>query len=68
MRMSESNNADLYYNYARLFARFCGRNPQILQMTNKLLDQALILQPENPAYLCEYGLQKTMVGEYSEGS
>ena len=56
MRVSEPRNGDLYYNYARLFARFSGRNPQVLGMTSKLLDSALALQPDNPAYLCEYGL------------
>ena len=66
--MTESRNADLHYNYARLFARFCGRNPEVLSLTAKLLDTALSLQPENPAYLCEYGLQKSMVGEFTESA
>ena len=63
LQQSEPRNSDLYYNYARLFARFCGRNPAILKLTGQLLEQALAQQPENPSYLCEVGVQKAMVGD-----
>ena len=64
MRISESKNAELYYNYSRLFARFCGRNPEVIKLTMNLLEQALLLQPDNPAFLCEIGLQQSMIGSF----
>lgn len=64
LRISESKNAELYYNYARLFSRFCGRNPEVIKLTMQLLEQALLLQPDNPAFLCEIGLQCSMIGSY----
>lgn len=64
LRNSEGRNSDLIYNIARLFARFCGRKPEVLQRTLQLLDMAIVLQPENAAYLTEVGFQKCLKGEY----
>jgi tetratricopeptide repeat protein 21B len=55
MRASESKNADLYYNISRLFARYCGRNEMMLNKTLQILDQAIMLSPENPQYHNEVG-------------
>jgi hypothetical protein len=43
MRTSEPKNAELYYNLARLFARFCGRKELILKKTMQMLEMALSL-------------------------
>ena len=66
LKQSEPRNADLWYNYAQLFVRFCGRNPEVIKLTLGLLENALIQQPDNPDYLCEHGTQKTMIGDFAE--
>ena len=43
MRSQEPKNADLYYNLARLFARFCGRKEVVLNKTMQMLELALSL-------------------------
>jgi len=63
MRASESKNADLYYNISRLFSRYCGRNQMMLNKTLQILDQAIMLSPENPHYHNEVGHQKCL-GDY----
>jgi len=64
LKVQEGRNADLIYNVSRLFARFCGRKPEILTRTLQFLDMALVLQPENAAYLSEVGYQRCLKGEY----
>ncbi len=66
LRSSEGRNSDLIYNISRLFARFCGRKPEVLTKTLQLLDMAIVLQPENAAYLTEVGYQKCLKGEYEQ--
>jgi tetratricopeptide repeat protein 21B len=41
MRIQEPKNGELYYNLARLFARFCGRKEVILKKTLQMLELAL---------------------------
>jgi tetratricopeptide repeat protein 21B len=41
MRIQEPKNAELYYNLARLFARFCGRKEVVLKKTLQMLDLAM---------------------------
>ncbi len=65
MRSQEPRNSELYYNLARLFARFCGRREEILQKTMQMLDLAIQLQPENSTYHAEVGFQKTLLGDFS---
>lgn len=55
MKVQESKNAELYYNLARLFARFCGRKEEVLKKTMQMLEIAISLQPENAAFLAEVG-------------
>ena len=33
LRQSEGRNSDLIFNISRVFARFCGRKPEVLQTT-----------------------------------
>jgi tetratricopeptide repeat protein 21B len=47
MRVMEPKNGELYYNLARLFARFCGRKEIVLKKTMQMLELAVGLQPEN---------------------
>lgn len=53
MRVQEPKNAELYYNLARLFARFCGRKETVLKKTMQMLDLAIGLQPENSLFHTE---------------
>ena len=57
MKVQESKNAELYYNLARLFARFCGRKEEVLKKTMSMLETAISLQPENAAFMAEVGYQ-----------
>lgn len=43
MKIQEPKNAELYYNLARLFARFCGRREIVLKKTMQMLDIAVSL-------------------------
>lgn len=58
MKVQEPKNAELYYNLARLFSRFCGRKEVILKKTMQMLDLAIALQPENSQFHAEVGYQK----------
>lgn len=64
LRTAEGRNSDLIFNISRVFARFCGRKPEVLQRTLQLLDMAIVLQPENAAYQTEVGYQRSLKGEY----
>jgi|TARA_B110001450_G_scaffold238420_1_gene245417 tetratricopeptide repeat protein 21B len=66
MKYSEQNNADLFYNMAKLFSRYCGRRESILKKTLEMLNEAVMLQPENADYHSEIAHQKCMLGEYNE--
>ena len=55
MRTQEPKNGELYYNLARLFARFCGRKDVILKKTMQMLDLSIGLQPENSLFHTEIG-------------
>jgi hypothetical protein len=41
MRVMEPKNGELYYNLARLFARFCGRKDIVLKKTMQMLELAV---------------------------
>jgi hypothetical protein len=53
MRFIEPRNSELFYNMSRLFSRYCGRREEILEKTLKMLDEAIVLQPENADYHSE---------------
>lgn len=53
LRQTEGRNSDLIYNISRLFARFCGRNKDVVNKTLQLLEIATMLQPDNAAYIAE---------------
>ena len=65
MRVQEPKNAELYYNLARLFSRFCGRKDIVLKKTMQMLDLAIGLQPENSAFHTEVGYQKQIQGDFA---
>jgi len=65
MRYSEPKNSELFYNLARLFARYSGRKQVIINKTMELLSVALVQQPENSFYLCEQAYQMSLLGDYS---
>lgn len=65
MKVQEPKNAELYYNLARLFSRFCGRKEIILKKTMQMLDLAITLQPENSLFHAEVGYQKQIQGDYA---
>lgn len=41
--INEPKNAELYYKYAKLFARICGRKEQIIKKTMEMVDRACAL-------------------------
>jgi hypothetical protein len=43
MKMNEPNNAELFYNMSRVFARYCGRRQAILEKTLKMGEEAIVL-------------------------
>jgi tetratricopeptide (TPR) repeat protein len=51
---------------SKLFARYCGRREPVLQKTLQMLDEAVVLQPENCEYHSEIALQKGMLGDHAE--
>jgi tetratricopeptide repeat protein 21B len=65
MKFNEPRNADIFYNMSKLFARYCGRRDVIIERTLKMLDEAILLQPENADYHSEIAHQKCMLGEYT---
>lgn len=64
LKATEGKNADLFFNISRLFARYCGRNEQMLTRTLQILDVAIMLSPENADYHAEVGHQKSLLGDY----
>jgi len=42
---------------SRLFARYCGRREPVLEKTLKMLDEAVLLAPENADYHSEIAYQ-----------
>lgn len=65
MKQNEGRNADLFYNMSRLFARYCGRREPVLEKTLKMLDEAVLLAPENADYHSEIAYQKCMLNDYN---
>lgn len=65
MKRNEPKNAELYYNLARLFARYCNRKEQVINKTQDMLKIALQLQPENSHFQSEAAFQKSMQGDYA---
>lgn len=63
----ESKNAEAYFNYSRLFARICGRKPEILKKSKELIDRAWQLRPENWKYTAEQAYQKWLIEDFNDG-
>lgn len=66
MRVSEPRNAELYYNIARLFARYCGRRKEILNKTIQMVNMAIQMKPEDSSFHSEMGYQRYMLGDMTE--
>jgi len=66
MKFNEPRNSELFYNMARLFARYCGRREAVLEKTQKMLDEAIQLSPEDADYHSEIAFQKCMVNDFTE--
>jgi len=66
MKQNEPDNAELFYNMARLFARYCGRRESVLQKTQQMLDEAIALEPENAEFHSEIAHQKLMLGDFED--
>ncbi|CAM9839988.1 unnamed protein product, partial [Chrysoparadoxa australica] len=60
----EGRNAGHLLWVAQLFARICGRNPEILRLTIGLVETAGKLV-EEPKYLTELGYQRSLAGSYT---
>mmetsp|Transcript_16607 Transcript_16607/g.28282 ORF Transcript_16607/g.28282 Transcript_16607/m.28282 type:complete len:281 (+) Transcript_16607:552-1394(+) len=66
MKVNESRNAELFYNMARLFARYSGRRETILLKTLEMLEEAVSIHPENADYHSETAFQKCMMNEFTQ--
>ncbi|CAF3341023.1 unnamed protein product [Rotaria sp. Silwood1] len=64
--ISEPKGAWQYYEISQVVARVCGRNPQILQQSELLLQRALEIDSANPDYLIEGGYQALMANKMNE--
>jgi len=53
MRFNEGRNAELFYNMARLFSRYCGRREAVLNKTLLMLEEAVSLHPDNADFHSE---------------
>ncbi len=53
MKSNEGRNSELFYNMARLFARYCGRRSTIIEKTLSMLDEAVSLHPDNSDFHSE---------------
>ncbi|XP_033124188.1 tetratricopeptide repeat protein 21B-like [Anneissia japonica] len=49
----EPKNPHAYFNMSLAFCRMCGRNPEVLQQTNTLLERTLSLEPSNAEFATE---------------
>lgn len=65
MKFNEPRNAELFYNMARLFARYCGRREAVLDKISKMLDEGIMLEPENADFHSEIALHKCMVNDFT---
>jgi tetratricopeptide repeat protein 21B len=63
----ESKNAEVFYNYSKLFARICGRNTDVLKKTHEFIQRACTLRPENCKYTAELAYQKCLLDDFNEG-
>ncbi|CAF0992440.1 unnamed protein product [Didymodactylos carnosus] len=66
MDMTEPKGAWLYYDTSRVVARVCGRNIQVLQHADVLIQRALNIDSSNPDYLIEAGYQALMSNKFNE--
>jgi tetratricopeptide repeat protein 21B len=62
----EPTNSELYLNFGQLFSRICGRNPNVLQETYKMVEKAYKLSPGNAEYITELGYQSVLQKKYKE--
>lgn len=60
----EPKNPDLYFRFARPFARLAGGHSQVLNLTLTLVQRARSINPMNSAYAAEAGYQQRLLGDY----
>jgi len=61
---NESSNPDLYFSLSKPYSKICGRNSEILRLTQTLIERAMRLAPENSNYAAEYGDQLLLQHNY----
>ena len=59
----EPQNAALYFRVSRPFARLAGRRPDVLQLTQTLVERACKLAPGKAEYAAEYAYQQMLLGD-----
>lgn len=63
---TEPKNAELFYNYSRLFARICGGKKMIVDKSYTLINKACALQPESSSFNSELGYQLCLQKNYKD--
>ncbi|XP_055902735.1 tetratricopeptide repeat protein 21B-like [Eupeodes corollae] len=64
----EMGNYSLILQICQLFSRICGRQKDVLNITNKYVDKIVQLSPGNVEFLTELGYQFILMGNYKEAT
>ena len=65
---AEPKNPNLYYNTAKLFTSISDKNPEILEICEKLIDKAIEFNPRESNYLLEKAYLLLYFGKIREAS
>ena len=64
IQQQEPSNPELYFETAKLFARICDRNKQILSVCEAMIDKSITFDIRNTNYLIEKGYYKQVQGDF----
>jgi tetratricopeptide repeat protein 21B len=68
LEKNEPNNHALFFDYSKVFARVCGKNPIVLQETEKYLEKSIGINQKICIYFIELGTQKLSQNKVKEAS
>lgn len=62
----EPTNCDLYLEIAQLFSRVCGRNVEIIELTQRFVEKASSMSPGNADYITELGYHAVLLDRFKD--
>jgi tetratricopeptide (TPR) repeat protein len=68
MQQLEAGNAQLYHDVSQLCSRLSGKRPELLELSLRMVDNAITIAPENSSFLTEKAYQLTLLAEYGAAS